>query len=104
MSELLAEEIAEPLRSKYEDLVERIASAESALVAFSGGVDSALLAFLTHRALGARALAITGDSPSVPRRQLAEATRFTSRLGIAHEIVRTDEVDDPQYQENAGDR
>jgi uncharacterized protein len=104
MPELLANDIAEPLRAKYEGLIKRIAAAESALVAFSGGVDSALLAFLAHRALGERALAITGDSPSVPRRQLEEATRFATSLGLAHEIVTTHEVDDPQYQENAGDR
>jgi uncharacterized protein len=104
MSELSAIAIAEPLRSKYEDLVRRIRSAESALVAFSGGVDSALLAFLAHQVLGSRSLAITADSPSVPRRQLEEATRFATAMGLAHEIVATHEVDDPHYQENAGDR
>ncbi len=101
---MLANEIAEPLRAKYVDLMRRIGSAESALVAFSGGVDSALLAFLAHQALGDRALAVTADSPSVPRRQLEEATRFAATLGLPHEVITTDEVDDPQYQENAGNR
>ena len=104
MPGLSANEIAEPLRAKYVDLMQRIGSAESALVAFSGGVDSALLAFLAHQALGDRALAITADSPSVPRRQLEEATRFAVTLGLPHEIITTDEVDHPQYQENAGNR
>jgi len=101
---MLANEIAEPLRAKYVDLMRRIGSAESALVAFSGGVDSALLAFLAHQALGDRALAVTADSPSIPRRQLEEATRFAATLGLPHEVITTDEVDDPQYQENAGNR
>jgi uncharacterized protein len=104
MPQLLANEIAEPLRGKYVDLMQRLGSADSALVAFSGGVDSALLAFLAHQALGDRALAITADSPSVPRRQLEEATRFAVTLGLPHEVITTDEVDDPQYQENAGNR
>ena len=104
MPVLLANKIAEPLRSKYADLMQRINSAESALVAFSGGVDSALLAFLSYQSLGDRALAVTGDSPSVPRRQLEEASRFAATLGLPHEVITTDEVDDPEYQENAGNR
>lgn len=98
------EQLAAPLRGRYEDLLDRIASSRSALVAFSGGVDSALVAFLAHRALGPRALAVTADSPAVPRRQLEEARRFAEAIGLRHEVIATAELDDPSYRQNAANR
>jgi len=93
-----------PLREKYADLCVQLASVESALVAYSGGVDSALLAFLAHRTLGARCIAITADSPSVPRAQLDDARTFAASIGVAHEVIPTAELDDPDYRENSASR
>ena len=96
--------LAPPLRQKYSDLVGRIAAAESALVAFSGGVDSALVAYLADRELGERAMAVTADSPSLARRQLEEACEFAAAVGLRHRIIATREADDPRYQANAPNR
>src|SRR6185295_2585228 len=76
----------------------------SAVVAFSGGVDSAYLAWAATRTLGPRALCITADSPSYPdhHRQLALAVAGQFRLH--HEIVRTAELDRPEYRANPVDR
>lgn len=92
------------LRVKLDDLRARVRAPGSALVAFSGGVDSALVAWLAHEELGDRALAVTADSPAVPRRQLEEARQFAAALGLRHEVIRTDEVEDPRYQDNAANR
>jgi uncharacterized protein len=93
-----------PLRRKYVELQRRIDASDSALVAFSGGVDSALVAYLAHRALGERSLAVTADSPAVPRGQLADARRFAAEVGLAHEVIATDELDDADYRRNAANR
>jgi len=73
-------------------------------VAFSGGVDSAVLLHAAHRRLGQRALGVIADSPSLPRADLARARAFAREQGIALEVVSTDELDDPRYRANAGDR
>ena len=93
-----------PLREKYEELRQRIVARGSALVAFSGGVDSALVAWVAHQELGDRSLAVTADSPAVPRSQLSDARSFAAATGMRHEIMRTDEVDDPDYRANAANR
>lgn len=74
------------------------------LVAFSGGVDSAVLLAVAHRVLGSGASAVTADSPSMARAELDAAIRFTGRLGIEHRIVRTDEMSRPEYVRNEPDR
>ena len=74
------------------------------LVAFSGGVDSAVLLAVAHRALGPRASAITADSPSMARAELDGAIRFASALGVEHRIVATDEMSRPEYVRNERDR
>jgi len=76
----------------------------SVAVAFSGGVDSAVVAAAAQRALGDRAVAITADSPSVPRQELEAARQLASRLKIRHIVVSTREFDDPRYLRNQGDR
>lgn len=76
----------------------------SAVVAFSGGVDSTFVAAVTHDVLGDRALAVTGVSPSVPRSEVAEATELARAIGIAHECIDTSEMDDPDYVKNNPDR
>jgi uncharacterized protein len=72
----------------------------SALVAFSGGVDSALLAVAAHRVLGSRALAVTADSASLAEVQRAQARDLACRFGFRHRMVATREFDDPSYLRN----
>ncbi len=72
----------------------------SVVVAFSGGVDSAYLALRAHLVLGARALAVTADSPSLADEQRRTALDLAARFGFAHRVIRTDEVDDPRYARN----
>ena len=74
------------------------------MVAFSGGVDSALLAEVAHQVLGAASSAVTADSPSLPRRELAAATALARRRGWRHLVVGTAELDDPGYVANATNR
>jgi pyridinium-3,5-biscarboxylic acid mononucleotide sulfurtransferase len=76
----------------------------SVIVAFSGGVDSAYLAYVAHDELGARALAVTGDSASYPTFQRELADQLTARFGIGHEIIFTEEFDDPNYVNNPPNR
>ncbi|MBX7104689.1 MAG: ATP-dependent sacrificial sulfur transferase LarE [Gemmataceae bacterium] len=73
-------------------------------VAFSGGVDSAVVAHAAHAVLGADALAITADSPSVARAELDDARRIAAVIGIAHRIVATHEFDSADYERNDGTR
>jgi uncharacterized protein len=79
-------------------------SLESCLVAYSGGVDSVLLAFLAHRELGDRALAVIADSPSLPRRELEEALAIGERFGFPVRVVRTTEFDNADYLNNPPNR
>ena len=99
-----AEELVSPLREKYLDLRQTIAATESALVAFSGGVDSALVAYLAHLELGPGSLAVTADSPAVPRQQLQDASEFAAAVGMRHEVIATAELDDAGYRENSTNR
>jgi uncharacterized protein len=75
-----------------------------AIVAYSGGVDSALLAYIAHRALGDRMLAVLSDSPSLSRRELRAAVAFAEKHGIPLRVVHTQELEDPFYQANQGNR
>ncbi len=74
------------------------------LVAYSGGVDSAYLAWAAHRALGTGMLAVIADSPSLARTQLSDATAFASEQGIPLEVISTSELDRPEYIRNDGQR
>jgi uncharacterized protein len=74
------------------------------LVAYSGGVDSAYLAWAAHRALGPNMLAVIADSPSLARTQLADATAFADEEGIPCEVIATSELDRPEYVRNDGQR
>jgi uncharacterized protein len=76
----------------------------SVIVAFSGGVDSAYLAYIATAELGANALAITGDSASYPTFQHDLAGKVVSQFGIRHEIIVTEEFEDPNYTSNPVNR
>jgi uncharacterized protein len=74
------------------------------LVAYSGGVDSAFLAWAAHQALGDDMLAVIADSPSLARAQLADAVSFATEQHIPLEIITTGELDRPEYIRNDGSR
>ena len=74
------------------------------LVAYSGGVDSAYLAWAAHRALGREMLAVIADSASLARTQLSDALAFANEQGIPVEVLSTSELDRPEYARNDGQR
>jgi uncharacterized protein len=74
------------------------------IVAFSGGADSAYLAYTATHLLGSNALAVTADSASYPDEHRQLALRVASDFGIAHEIIRTNEIDRPEYRANPANR
>lgn len=76
----------------------------SCLVAYSGGVDSVLLARVAHDILGDRALVVIADSPSLPRRELTEAQALASQYGFPLRVLRTAEFSNPQYLSNPSNR
>src|SRR6187551_947863 len=81
-----------------------LASLGSVVVAYSGGVDSAYLAWAASRVLGERAVAITADSPSYPDRHRRLAIDIAARFGLRHEIIQTHEIDQEEYRANPANR
>ena len=90
--------------NKLEELQKILASYGSCVVAYSGGVDSVFLAFVAHRVLGEKSLAVLADSPSLPRRELKEAVAVAGQFSIPLRIVRTEEFDNPAYLSNPNNR
>jgi len=86
------------------ELEAAIGRLEGAVVAFSGGVDSSLVAALAHRALGARSLAVTAVSPALATGELDQAASVADAIGIAHETVTTAELEREGYRRNDRDR
>lgn len=76
----------------------------SCIVAFSGGVDSSYLAVIAHEELGARALAVTAESPSYPSHQREIALDIVRRYGLRHRVIQSNEMEDASYVANAGNR
>src|SRR6476619_814015 len=76
----------------------------SVIVAYSGGVDSSYVAYIANAELGPRALCITGQSASLPAYQRAEIDRVVKQFGLQHELIQTEELENPSYRANNADR
>ncbi|MBD3881171.1 ATP-dependent sacrificial sulfur transferase LarE [Phormidium tenue FACHB-886] len=92
------------LDEKLEALRALFAEMDRALIAYSGGIDSTLVAKIAHDVLGDRAVAITAESPSLLPEDLEDARIQAAEIGIAHEIVQTHEMDNPNYTANPVNR
>lgn len=92
------------MKSKYEILEEYLRSLGSVAIAYSGGVDSALLITAAYRALGDNALAITARDAAMPEADIEEAVRYTQSLGIRHSVIEVDPLQVDAYRHSAPDR
>ena len=90
--------------AKEQALERTLSSLGAVIVAYSGGVDSAYLACVAHRLLGDRAWAVTADSASYPEHHRSLAVRVAEAFGLHHEIVRTGELEQPEYRANPANR
>lgn len=88
------------METKLAALRERLRGYESVLIAYSGGVDSALLALVAFQELGDRSTAVIADSPSLPRSELQDAQDLAAQFGFPLEILETREFEDANYSQN----
>ena len=92
------------IENKLARLSESIRSLQSALVCFSGGVDSAFVLAMAARSLGNRVVGMTAVSPSLPESEVEQAKAFALEIGVDHRLVTSTEMDDPSYTRNDPDR
>ena len=97
-------DLAPDCREKYDRLCAIFTEMGSVLIGFSGGVDSTLIAKAAYDALGERALAVTGISPSLMIEEANECPKIAAHIGIPYLEIRTDEMDDPNYVSNPVNR
>jgi len=96
--------LATAIETKQAELQHLLARMDSALVAFSGGVDSTFLAAVAREVLDARAVAVTAVSAAVPASEVEAARELAQAIGIRHEIIETLEMESPEFVRNAPDR
>ena len=96
--------VSEAARSKYEVLRESLSGLGSLAVAFSGGVDSALLVRVAHDVLGDKTLAVTAASSTYPTAEEEAARELAAGLGVSHVVIHTEELDIEGFKENPPDR
>ncbi|HEX5445638.1 MAG TPA: asparagine synthase-related protein, partial [Pirellulales bacterium] len=99
-----AEPLSPQLAAKRDALLARLGGYVSCAVAYSGGVDSAVVAQAAFMALGDRAVAVTGVSASLAEGELQAAAELAAHIGIRHQVLATEEFADPNYVRNAADR
>jgi uncharacterized protein len=90
--------------AKEEKLRELFRDLDSVIIAYSGGVDSSYVAYIANAELGPRAVCITGHSASLPAYQAAEIDSVVEKFGFQHEIIQTEELENPGYRANNADR
>jgi len=90
--------------SKQDSLIESLRRMGRVIVAYSGGADSAYLAWAAKQALGDNAIAVTADSASIPESHKRDAEAFAKQFGIRHQYIETGEFDNPDYAKNGPDR
>ncbi len=96
--------MTEEIRRKEQALADALSAIGSVVVAYSGGVDSAYLAYVAHRTLGDRAVAVTADSASYPEHHRRLAIDIARQFGLRHEIIHTAELERPEYRANPTNR
>lgn len=96
--------MAPHIAEKYQALRDNIAAYDSAIIAFSGGIDSSLVAFVAGQVLGRKAMAVTSASASLKRADLILAEKLAEDWGINHKVIVTDELSKPEYRANPTNR
>ena len=104
MKTVIYTEGMDALEARESQLLSALREMRAVLVAYSGGADSAYLAWAAHRALGENATAITADSPSFPESHKRDAQEFARAHGLRHEFIETREFENPDYLKNDRDR